>query len=87
MKKILFLSVSDLNSVNGGALGQKAYYNSFVSLFPNHVDLIMPHEFCNGDYSKAIGVPSRNIFESILSGSVHRYKKFLLNYLQKRAND
>ncbi len=83
MKRILFLSTSDLSRRSGGALGTLAYYNAICKLYPGRVDLMMPEEYCVASFANAIKVPKRNTSQAILSASLHRYKSFLANYLRE----
>lgn len=86
MRRILFIAVSNIAKRNGVGLATLAYYNSLCQLYPGMVDLMMPESACTGLYSKAIGVPPRPRFKAIMSGSMHRYKKFLYNYLLNNVN-
>lgn len=83
MKRILFLAHVDIAKRNGVGLASLAYYNAVCKAYPNQVDLMMPLEACKGKYSNAIGVPSRSHIKAILSGSMHRYKSFLKDFLIK----
>jgi len=87
MKKILFLATYNLGVRTGGGLATLAYYNALNCLYPNHVDLMMPNEYCNGKYGNAIKVPSRSIIKVISSGSIHRYKSQMNDYLSQYAED
>ena len=82
MKRILFISSTDIAKRGGVGLATLAYYNAVCEMYPGIVDLMMPLEACNGKYSNAIGVPSRSRLKAVLSGSMHRYKAFLRNYLK-----
>jgi len=81
MKRILFISTTDINRKDGGGLGQKAYYSSLNNIYPGKVDIIMPEEYVDDRYPNAKGVPGRNIVKSILSGSIHRYKAYVNHFL------
>lgn len=82
MKRILFLSTAKLSHRSGGALATLAYYNAICSIFPGQVDLVMPEEFCIGDYKNAIKAPKRSMLSALLSGSMHRYKAVIKKYLK-----
>lgn len=86
MKKILFLSTSNINQRSGGALATLAYYNAMKTLYPGQIDLLMPAEFCLGNHSNAIKVPRRTTLEAVLSGSIHRYKSFISSYLKNNRD-
>ena len=86
MKRILFIAVCNIAKRNGVGLATLAYYNSLCQLYPGIVDLMMPESACTGSYSKAIGVPSRHIIQAMFSGSLHRYKTFLRQYLSSKAD-
>lgn len=81
MKKILFIAITDISKRKGVALASLAYYNAVCYTFPGMVDLMMPEEACTGNYADAIGVPARPLAIALMSGSMHRYKVFLKNYL------
>ena len=83
MKKVLFIATTNLNNKDGGALGQRGYLASIKKVSDNNIDVIMPEEGCHGVYSNAIGAPRRSFLKSILSGSIHRYKSFVTQYLYK----
>ena len=86
MKQILFIAAANLHERNGGALATLAYYNAFRHLYEDKVDLVLPKEFCHGNYVNAIPVPRRNrliTYLGFFKGRYHRYKDFLFNYLQR----
>ena len=87
MKRILFIAIADIAKRNGVGLASLAYYNAVCKLYPDSVDLMMPLEACKGKYSEAIGVPQRSRYKAILSGSMHRYKDFLQDYLKKHHDE
>lgn len=86
MKRILFISTTDINGKDGGGLGQKAYYSSLNKIYPNMVDIIMPEEYVDDRYPDAKGAPRRNIIKSIFSGSIHRYKAYVNRYLSQNKD-
>ena len=81
MKRILFISISDISKRSGAGLATLAYYNAVCNSYPGLVDLMMPLEACKGEYTDSIGVPPRSLLKVVLSGSMHRYKSFLKEYL------
>lgn len=82
MKRILFIASTNLHIKDGGALGQRACYQSICDIYPGMVDLVLPKEGQFGIYEKALGVPARSKIAALLSFSIHRYKKFLARYLR-----
>lgn len=86
MKRVLFIATTDINGKDGGGLGQKAYHASFAKLFPNQVDIIMPAEYVDSRYPNAMGAPKRGIMSCFLSGSIHRYKDYVDQYLREHVN-
>ena len=81
MKRILFIATSNIHKKDGGGIEQKGKYNSLICLFPDKVDLMMAEECMSEDDTNAIGVPRRSLFKAVMSGSIHRNKEFLRNYL------
>lgn len=86
MKKILFISPSNIGKRTGGGLASLAFYNATCHLYPNKVDLAMPKEYCEGNYTEAIPVQRRDKLEVIRNWSLHRYKGFLEKFLAKNAS-
>lgn len=86
-KRVLFIATTNLNWNDGGAYGQRGYLASIRRLSNNLTDVIMPEEGCYGQYADAIGVPQRPFYKSILSGSIHRYKDFLRQHLERHKNE
>lgn len=84
--RILFIAPYNLGQRHGGALATLAYYNAIKQLYGDLVDLMMPAEFATGVFSNAIGVPARSTIKAMLSGSMHRYKRFLDDYLRKNGD-
>ena len=83
MKRVLFIATTNLLLNDGGAFGQRAYLASVKKLSDNKIDVIMPEESCKDCYRDCIGVPRRPFMKSLLSGSIHRYKGFVSNYLRQ----
>ena len=83
MGKILFVAHVDLKKRNGAGLATLAYYNAVKSLYGDNVDLMMPKECAFDDSNNIIKVPRRSVLQAILSGSPHRFKQFLNNYLNE----
>lgn len=81
MKKVLFIATTNLNKKDGGGLGMLGHFNSCNYLTKGDVDIVMPAEARGVKFSGAIGAPRRSIMNSLLSGSIHRYKSFLRHYL------
>lgn len=81
MKRVLFIATTNLNNKDGGALGQVGYLSSCKYLTCNNLDVVMPEELRGERYSSAIGAPHRPLWMSLFSGSIHRYKGFLRQYL------
>lgn len=80
----------NLHERSGGALAALAYYNAFVRLYGERVDLALPAEFCYGRFAGAIPVPPRGrcsaLFNS-LRGSFSRYRDFFAGFTkQSRAS-
>lgn len=86
MKRILFISTTDINRKDGGGLGQRAYYSSLNDIYPGKVDIIMPKEYVDDRYPNAKGAPKRNIIKAFLSGSIHRYKSYINRYLNQNKD-
>lgn len=86
MKRILFISTTDINRKDGGGLGQKAYYSSLNKIYPGRVDIIMPKEYVDDRYPNAKCAPKRNIIKSLLGGSIHRYKSYVNRYLNQNKD-
>ncbi len=87
MKKVLFIATTNLNLKDGGAFGQVGYIGSCKFLNNNELDLVMPAENRGKKYADSIGVPSRPIWKSFLSGSIHRYKQFLYDFLSEHKDE
>lgn len=87
MKKTLFIATTNLNNKDGGALGQVGHLASCKCLTNSNIDIVMPEEARGVRYSYAIGAPRRPLWKSILSGSIHRYKKFLHSYLSEHHHE
>ena len=85
MKKILFVSQSNINSKDGGGLGQRAYYSSLVKVYNGRIDILMAKEFIKEGMDNAIGAPKRSLTQVMFSGSIHRFKKPLYEHLRNHA--
>lgn len=86
MKRILYFAPMDMGKRHGGGMASKAYYDALCWLYPDRVDLMLPQEFCVGLYADAIAVPPRSRVRALLSGSLHRYRSFMCDYLQRNAH-
>lgn len=86
MKRILYISPTNIGKRAGGGLASLAFYNATCRNYPGMVDLCMPQEFCEGPYLNAIGVPRRNLLCSIKKWSLHRFKGFLKVFLAKNKS-
>ena len=82
-KKILFIAPDNMGKRKGGGLAMKAYYNALKHLFAGMVDVMMPEEYCINEYVDCINVPQRSFMKVLLSGSIHRSRKFLKKYQKK----
>ena len=87
MKKLLFVSQSNINSKDGGGLGQRAYYSSLAEVYHGRIDILMAQEFIKTGMDNVIGAPKRSLGQAILSGSIHRFKKPLSEHLKHHASE
>lgn len=76
----------NIASKSGGGLATLAYYNALCSIYPGLVDAALAEESCSGPYSSFIPIPSRSKLHSIFSGSLHRNKSFMKNFLKESAD-
>ncbi|MBQ8050750.1 MAG: glycosyltransferase [Bacteroidaceae bacterium] len=86
MKRILYFTPMDIGKRFGGGLASRAYYDAVCRLFPGQVDLMLPEEYCVGPFADAIAVPPRSRIRALLSGSLHRYRLFMRDYLRRNAH-
>ena len=85
-KRLLFVSQSNIYSKDGGGLGQRAYYSSLAEIYKGEVDILMAAEFIKDGMENAIGAPKRSLWQVLISGSIHRFKKPLFHYLKTNAS-
>ena len=87
MKKILYLSPTNITERSGVGIACLAFYNALKEIYPGKVDLAMTEESCIGEYANAIKIPPRNRIKAILSGCIHRYKSFMIPFLKKHHTE
>lgn len=87
MKKILYLTLLDLNIINGGTLATLAYYRALCYLYPEKVDIATIEEAKYGEFSNIIGVPKRKWWDYIINFSIHRGKTFLSKFIKEHHNE
>lgn len=87
MKRILYIAPHNLRKRTGGSLATLAYYNALVYLNGEMVDMMMPAEFNDDTFINVIPVKKRSFFKVLLSGSLHRYKSAVNNYLMNHAKE
>lgn len=83
MKKILYLASFDIGKRYGGGLAALCYYNALCEIRPGLVDLMMNEDCCVGKYSGAIKIPPRKGLDYLTDMSLHRGRKFILDYISK----
>lgn len=90
MKNILFITRNNPSIRNGGGLATLAFINGLHKINPNHIIIILADN-CKSD--KLVGsyhyVPRRHfLFRiiSLLTGSLHRFTKFTIDYLNKNKD-
>jgi hypothetical protein len=91
-KRVLFITRNDPSIRRGGSLATRAFIMGFSYLYPGKVDLIIADSCKMDHFNLPVNfylAPSRNIFSrylSILTGSLHRFKVYVSNFLaQKNA--
>lgn len=87
MDKILYLAPFNLGKRDGGGLAARAFYDALCHLYPGRVDMLMPREYCGGRYAEAVPVPPRPHWKALLSGSIHRYRRFMQAYLEAHRGE
>lgn len=87
MKKILYLASFDIGKRTGGGLASLCYYNALCEIRPGMVDLMMNDDCCKGKYADAIKIPARHGLEYITDFSLHRGRKFIINYVRCHAHE
>ena len=87
MKKLLYLAHGNIKQRTGAGLAMLAYYNALIRNFGDKVDIMMPAEVDDGSFMNVVRVPARSHLKALLSGSLHRYKSPLRNYLKAHSRD
>lgn len=87
MKRILYLASFDISKRTGGGLASLCYYNALCAIRSGAVDLMMNEECCDGKYENAIKIPARHGLDYITDFSLHRGKRFIINYLKRHASE